>query len=229
MLRLVTYYTPSHYDMCKRFVLLRATEFDEVVASRYSQTCITGAFKESGWNTCMLDKLNCLMAIPADGKPTVYVDADVAIMPGFAEWCRQAVRSMPEDTIAFADDILQACAGVMLYRSTPTVHDWWQLLALMSPVWNLPDQDVIHHLRHQVKQAGGRLPITIGSIPGDIVSNWATVNAPRIPPPWTGESFVVPETCLAWHANWVVGIDLKMQMLERVVTRKTCAETSQPA
>lgn len=229
MLRLVTYHTPSHYEMCRRFVLSRSGEFDQVVARGYSQTCTTGSFKEDGWNTCMLDKLRCLLDVPCDGMPTVYVDADVAIMPGFAAWCRAAIHSLPDDTIAFADDVLQACAGVMLYRSTPTVHDWWQLLALMSPVWNLPDQDVIHHLRHQVKQAGGRLPITIGSIPGNIVSNWATVNAPRIPPPWTGESFVVPDTCLAWHANWVIGVELKLRMLELVVAGKTSHEVPQSA
>lgn len=229
MLRLVTYHTPSHYDMCRRFVLSRADEFAEVVASSYSQTCLTGTFKESGWNTCMLDKLDCLLSLPCDGKPTVYVDSDVAILPGFAAWCASVLSSMPADGVAFADDVVQVCAGVMLFRATPTVHSWWRLLSLMSPVWNLPDQDVIHHLRHQVKQSGGELPVAILQLPGNVVCNWATVNAPQIPAAWTGQQFVVPDTCLAWHGNWVVGIDLKTQMLERVVSRKTSAETPQPS
>lgn len=229
MLRLVTYHTPSHYEMCQRFVLSQANEFSEVVAASYSQTCLTGTFKESGWNTCMLDKLDCLLSLPCDGKATVYVDSDVAIMPGFAAWCAKVIAAMPADAVSFADDVVQLCAGVMLFRSTAVVHEWWRLLSLMSPVWKLPDQDVIDHLRHQVKQSGGRLPVSVGLLPSEIVCNWATVNAPQIPPPWTGEPFVVPDTCLAWHANWVIGIDLKVQMLERVVNRKTSAETPQPA
>jgi hypothetical protein len=54
-----------------------------------------------------------------------------------------------------------------------------------------------------------------------VFCNWATVSTPAVPPPWTGEDFDVPKTCLAWHANWVVGIDRKLEMLGRVVTQET--------
>jgi hypothetical protein len=221
MLRLVTYYTPSHEAMCRRFVLCRSGDFDEVRATAYDQTCPSGAFKSDGWNECMLDKLNALMAVPCDGEPTLYVDADVALMPGIASWCKYAIAKMPADAVAFSDDVIQWCAGVMLFRATEQVRRLWQLLADLSLVWNLPDQDVLHQLRLQAQQTNGRLPITPVTIDAGVVSNWATVNAPAIPHPWDGEPFAVPRSCLAWHANWTVGIERKLRMLERVVLRET--------
>lgn len=222
MLRLVTYYTPSHAEMCRRFVLSRAWGFEERRSTQYDQTCASGSFKSAGWNECMLDKLDCLMRLPIDGQPTVYVDSDVALFPGFHDWCEETLARMPNDAVAFADDIIQWCAGVMLFRSTPVVHRFWQLLADLSRIWNLPDQDVLHQLRMQSEQTGGRLPIQPQVLHRSVVCNWATVNDHDcLPSPWDGEPFVVPRSCLAWHANWTVGIERKQRMLEQVVLRET--------
>jgi hypothetical protein len=217
VLRLVTYYTPTHAAMCQRFVLARAWGFGERRSTEFEQTCPTGSFKSPGWNDCMLDKLRCLMALPEDGMPTVYVDADVALMPGLHDFCEGVFAWLPEDGVAFADDVVQWCAGVMLFRATPAVQGFWRLLADLSPIWNLPDQDIIHQLREQAVQTGGRLPIEPAVLPAGRVCNWATVSSPQIPAPWDGEPFEVPASCVAWHANWTVGVERKMQMLERVV------------
>jgi hypothetical protein len=50
-------------------------------------------------------------------------------------------------------------------------------------------------------------------LPSDRVCNWATLGNRTV---WQGEDFTVPDSCVAWHANWTVGIDAKMQMLSRV-------------
>jgi len=116
-----------------------------------------------------------------------------------------------------SDDVVQWCAGVMLFRSTARVHAWWRLIADLSPIWNLPDQEVIHMLREHARQTGGKLPVPLTLLPSDGVCNWATVNAPTVPSPWDGEPFDVPPTCVAWHANWTVGVERKVTMLERVL------------
>lgn len=221
MLRLVTYYTPTHKAMCERYVLSRAYGFKEVRAVEYGQRCPSGAFKQSGWNASMMDKLDCLMRLPMDGQPTVYVDADVALMPGLHEWAERQFADMDFNGVAMSDDVVQWCAGVMLFRSTARVHAWWRLIADLSPVWDLPDQDVIDQLRRQGEQRSGRLPVDITVLPGDRVCNWATLGNRTV---WAGQPFDVPETCVAWHANWVVGVDAKVEMLRRVVA----GETSNP-
>jgi hypothetical protein len=220
MLRIVSYYTPSHEDMCQRFVMSRADGFDERRFTAFGQTCPTGEFKSAGWNDCMLDKLRCLLALPCDGMPTLYVDADVALMPGLHDWLAAYVDNLAPDEIHFSDDLIQWCAGIMVFRSVAPVLEFFRTVAHMSGVLGLPDQDVIHHLRMWAEQTGGRLPITPKLLPREVFCNWATVNGKPVPP-WDGQPFVVPETCLAWHANWTIGIDNKMRMLERVVMRET--------
>lgn len=221
MLRLVTYSTPSHAAMCERFVLSRAWGFDDRMHTSYDQTCETGAFKSAGWNACMLDKLRTLLAVPVDNNPTLYVDADVALFPHLVQWCRWRQTFLEPDEIAFSDDVVQWCAGIMLFRSTRRVHEFWRTIADLSAAWDLPDQEVIHELRQHTASRNGTFPIKASVLPRDVFCNWATVNAPTVPPPWTGESFDIPKTCLAWHANWVVGVDGKLEMLSRVVTQET--------
>jgi len=218
MLRLVTYYTPSHEAMCQRYVLSRAYGFSEVRSSQFRQTCPSGSFKQPGWEECMLDKLRCLMALPMDGQPALYVDADVALMPGLHDWAVRQLELLPFDGIGMSEDVVQWCAGVMLFRCTPKVHAWWRLVAELSTIWCLPDQDVIDQLRRQCAQRAGVLPVKLSVLDSERVCNWATLGNRD---PWRGQDFEVPPTCVAWHANWVVGVDLKEEMLRRVVLGET--------
>lgn len=217
MLRLLSYATPSHAAMLERYVMPQAVACDDVRICKFEQTCPTGAFKHDGWNECMLDKLRALLSLPTDGMPTVYVDADVAILPGFVCWADEYAAGLGPHDIAFSDDVIQWCAGVMVFHATTQVREFWQLVFHLANCWNAPDQDVIHTLRVQCEERKGRLPIRPLVMPGDIVSNWATINAPTVPAPWDGEPFTVPSACLAWHANYTVGVGRKTAMLEHVV------------
>jgi hypothetical protein len=217
-MRLVTYYTPTHKAMCEQFVLSRAARFSDVRATQYRQRCPTGSFKGEGWNDCMLDKLDCLMRLPMDGEPTLYVDSDVVLLPGLAAWAERQIATQGFDEIAMSDDVVQWCAGVMLFRSTSRTHAFWRLIADLSPIWNLPDQDVIHQLRMQCEQMHGELPVPISVLPSDKVCNWATLGNRTV---WAGESFDVPAGCVAWHANWCIGVEPKVEMLRRVAARET--------
>lgn len=219
MLRLATYYTPTHRGMCERFVMSRAEGFSEIVFREYDQKCPAASFKQQGWNACMLDKLDMLMRLPQDGVPTLYADADVCLLPGLAEWCSERIRQMEFHEIAYSDDVVQWCAGVMLFRSTACTHAWWRLVADMAVLLDQPDQDVIHVLRANAK----RLPVPMTVMPGDRVANWATLGNRT---PWSGEPFAVPETAVAWHANWCIGVEPKMQMLEYVAETARVAGVS---
>jgi hypothetical protein len=81
-------------------------------------------------------------------------------------------------------------------------------------LWNGPDQDVVHNMRIHWEQSQGVFPVAPWVFAGHRVSNWATINHPTIPQPWNGEPFRVPETCVAWHANWTIGVENKWAMLE---------------
>jgi len=222
--------------MCRRFVLDRAAGFDRVIAREYpEQVCASAAFKADGWNDAMLQKLDAILSLPVDGSPVVYVDADVCLkshgrdtfyeamvmnLLGIADWCEQRA-------ILFSDDIIQWCCGVMGFWATPEVMQFWRTVRTLAEAWNLPDQDVIHQLRVQVQQTEGKFPLVPATIARHLVSNWATVHHPTVPAPWSGEPFKVPDTCVAWHANWTIGVENKWAMLEEA-RRQMDAETDSP-
>ena len=222
MLRLATYYTPSHREMCERFVLSRAAGFSDVIAREYPQKCPSGSFKQDGWNACMDDKLDLLMRLPMDGTPTLYVDSDVILLPGLAAFVEERVRVMQFNDLHYSDDVVQWCAGVMLFRSTNKLYQWWRLVADLSQVWDLPDQDVIHQLRQQAAARNGRLPVPMATLPQESVANWATIGNRDV---WSGQQFTVPDSCVAWHANWTIGVEMKMQMLSMVAETYASRQT----
>jgi hypothetical protein len=222
--RLLTYYTDTHAEMCQRFVVDRATGFD-AIAKHYPQRCETGAFKSEGWNECMLDKLDAILSLPNSDEPVVYVDSDVVLLPGFHEYATKMGSIVTEaNYVLMSDDVIQLCAGIMVFRMSQRTRWFFEVVARLSPMWNLPDQDVIANLRMQADQSGGRLPVSLACMDPDKVCNWATVCRPTVPQPWQGESFVVPETCVAWHANWTIGVDRKMDMLTKVVEQVEARE-----
>jgi hypothetical protein len=212
-MRLISFYTPSHKEMYEKHVHPCAGEFDNVHVYEADQKCPSASFKQLGWNECMNDKIAAILSAPEDGQLTLYVDADVRLRPGVRGLMEALASEIGVDgrTIAFSDDVVQWCAGVMLFRSTPTITRWWQMVETLTDAWNSPDQEVIHSLRLQAEGRAGRLPIEPKVIPGDIVSNWATIGHQTV---WAGESFDVPPTCYAWHANWTIGVEAKNVMLE---------------
>ena len=82
-MRLVSFYTPSHKAMFDEYVAPRTSDFDEVVVAEVSQKGPRASFKKAGWNECMVDKIDTLLSLPDDGKPTLYVDADVVMTAGW--------------------------------------------------------------------------------------------------------------------------------------------------
>ena len=226
MLRLLTYTTPSHAAMCKRFVLDRASGFGDVICGEYPQTCKSGRFKQPGWNECMNDKLHALLRLPTDDVRTVYVDSDVILLDGFAEFVADKFDNMKTNEIAFADDIVQWCCGVMLFRSTKRLRKFFKAVAYVSKMLAAPDQDIIHFFR----QNSPKLPLPVSVLDRQKVCNWATVSSVDTAEGseafvaeikksgclWEGQQIVAPDQMVAFHANFCVGVEAKMLMLSQI-------------
>lgn len=212
-MRLVSFCTPSHKDMLEEFVMPVAGDFDTVVVGIAPQRCPSAAFKQEGWNECMVDKIDTLLSLPTDDKPTVYVDADVLLTKDSRSWFEAYAKSIDRDSVHYADDSVQWCAGVMVFHATERVAIWWRVVREMSIIWNVQDQDAIHSLRVQSEERGGPLPVNMGVLPGSAVANWATLGNRSV---WDGEPFTPPDGFVAWHANWTIGVQRKLEMLRAV-------------
>ena len=226
MLRLITYTTPSHAEMCKRFVLDRASGFGDVICGEYPQTCKSGRFKQPGWNACMDDKLHALLRLPTDDVRTVYVDSDVILLDSFADFVAEKFDTMKTNELAFADDIVQWCCGVMLFRSTKRLRKFFKAVAYVAKMFAAPDQDIIHFFR----QNSPKFPLPVSVLDREKVCNWATVSSVDTAEAkatfgvevlkhgclWEGQQIVAPDQMVAYHANFCVGVEAKMLMLSQI-------------
>jgi hypothetical protein len=178
------------------------------------QTCETAQFKQPGWNACTADKFRWLSTLEPDGEPILFVDADVLILPGLAEWCAGTARAMPDNVILFGDDKVQLCTGVMLFKKDQRVLDWFKFCYDFCTVMDQNDQDGLHLIGHIARQTGVvRLPVALQTMANDVICNWASLGNTTT---WDHEQIQPPSTMLLWHANWCVGVENKTAMLETV-------------
>lgn len=211
-----TYYTPSHAAMAQRYVLDRvhvAGFGGCIVHAEEHQLCESAQFKRTGWNQATAQKYEFLASLPCNGRPILFVDADVALFPGLAEWCDEHLDARMPGWIGYGDDIVQWCTGVMLFRCTKPVLQWFRFCHQFCLLMGENDQDGLHILRAN----GKKLPVEPDVLPGSHVCNWATLGHMQ---PWQGEEINPPSSCMAWHANWCVGVQAKSDMLAQVTRGK---------
>jgi hypothetical protein len=211
-----TYATPSHVPMAKRFVLDRmelAGFCGSVVWFEEEQQCESATFKRTGWNAATSRKYRWLASLPEEDRPILFVDADVALFPGLAAWCERCLDDRFPGWIGHGDDIVQLCTGVLLFRSTREVLQWFDFCSKFCELIEENDQDGLHILKTNAKA----MPVQCETLPGNRVTNWATLGHMH---PWQGEPIDVPDTTLAWHANWCVGVEAKTRMLTEVTSGK---------
>lgn len=215
---IATYFTPSHTDMANRFVLSRTASagFGGVVCfADELQVCESGVFESPGFREASAEKLRFLGSMPADGRAMLFVDADVVLFPGLADWCEATLADKPTNWIGLQDDIAQWCTGVILFRRTREVLDWFMFVYRACVFANLNDQNGWHELRN----AATNWPVRCETLPHDVISNYAWVTGAS--GLWNGQKFTLPDNCLLWHANWCLGLERKMQMLEQVASLET--------
>jgi hypothetical protein len=215
---IATYCSPSHADMANRFVLgtmQRAGFGGVVLCAEEQQLCPSGVFEAAGFREASAEKLRFLASMPADDRPLLFVDADVVLFPGLAEWCESTLEHKPDNWIGLQDDVVQWCTGVLLFRRTRPVLEWFRFVHDLCLFCNMNDQAGWHSLRMSAQN----WPVQCEAMPHDVISNYAWVTGGK--DVWDGQRFTLPDGCRLWHANWCVSVDRKTHMLEQVLASET--------
>lgn len=225
-MKLITYASPSHREMCERFVIANGERagFKSCEMFTAEQLCESGKYNSPGFAEQMWLKLRCLAEIPISER-ICYVDADCLLMPGLHDWCENWLSDRDRLTIGFGNDVAELCMGTIVFEQSAETIQWWRFLYQLAWMTKLHDQAALHGLRENSKQ----VPVNLDVLPNDVFANWAT-HGEHSQKTWKGEELIVPDGVLCWHANFCVGIEDKIRMLEiveRVVnkTRLTIART----
>ena len=209
---LVTYSSPSHREMCDRFVLSRAglAGFgdDSVILFEDRQVCESATYNKKGFSDQTAGKIGSLATLPV-GERYLYVDADCCLFPGLAKWCNTKLT----DVVYFSDDLSQYCCGVMLWTQTEQTQRLFQLVAELTLIVEYHDQNIMNWLYNNA--AANKFPVRVAKIARAVVANYATILGEQ--QAWGGQDFEVPRSVKIFHANYCVGVENKTQLLEKAL------------
>jgi len=209
-MRLLTFFSASHQAMAARQVFPARDQFDDFIPLASEQVCPTAVYMSPGWNEVNRNKILALSRLPADGGLDFFVDADVVVGHSLRPWLQDQASRQPGSFILFGRDAGDTwCPGVILYRRTPQVLQWFSAMHYFCQLLDTNDQDGIAILRGATRCH----PFFIGLLDPAVICNLASLGYTR---PWQGEGFIVPQTCRLWHANYTLGVDQKNQMLNLV-------------
>lgn len=199
-MNIYTIYSDSHEEMLLRYLLpsLPSGYGRSITVKKVNQYCASGSFYSSGWADMCREKVIYFLDICKRemGNTFLFTDADVQF---FSDPIEPLLIELGDFDIACQDDIHQFCSGLFVCRANDAT------LALFHAIlegYENEDQFTLNKYLHLVnhKKLSHRFFNVAHSIGG----------------PWSGSDFNIPEDIIAHHANWTVGVENKIKLLDLV-------------
>lgn len=202
-MRVYTLFTPSHKGLYEDYFLKTLPdEFELHATELFEQECPTGSFYHEGWDKICYRKVELFVAACEEsmGEHFFYCDVDVQF---FGNVVDLLVREIGDFDIACQDDVTAYCSGVFVCKAS---HTTLAMFKAMKRNYNKEDQTTLNEHLHmcQHKKLSPAF-FTYGHV------------AAR---PWSGERFRVPENVLLHHANFVIGVENKKQIMDYTREKK---------
>jgi len=197
--------------VAEHFLPSVSTDFD-VVLRRHDQVCPTGTYCSEGWRSATLNKIPLILeAIESEREPFVFSDVDVRFYDFKADDLDREMQSIggffPD--LRCQSDAGTACSGFMMIRPGPASRELFQLVGQFMRASDVhSDDDQVALNKYALPAMGDRIK----------ASQLSTTRYWNIGPDWDGGD--PPPTMLVHHANWVVGVERKMTLLDVVRSKK---------
>jgi|GEM_PF-2679767 len=242
-IKMYTYFSETHREMLDQFFLPSVPESFEVVVNRFDQRCSSGEYLSCGWVKAMAKKVEIIRGAidsvrQSDGPDFfVYSDCDIRFFSDLSENITSMMSSY--DYIAMDDEIY--CHGFMAIRADDRAAFMWEWVAeniekyqCDQPTGNafikeheratklnrwipsvIQNQQTRRHMR-----VG---PIRFGMFPRIQYFNYMHLGTND--PLWDGKrpinlSGEQLDKMMMMHANFTVGVENKLRMLEDIGQQK---------
>jgi hypothetical protein len=200
-----TFYSETHKVFLPWFNTIKEVEPDvDVEYLEVTQTCPSGEFAEEGWNKTMADKVEyVLSAFDHPDEYFIYSDLDVQFF--------QPITPLAQKVLAKHDIVFQndsngvRCAGFFYCRKTESTKKLFQkTLEIIGK--HRDDQPAIHEIL-----TNELVDVKTAFLPPQFFTFGAFYQH------WNGQQvFPLPKGIVVHHANWVIGIDNKLKLLQAV-------------
>src|SRR5271157_3683203 len=200
--RIYACYSPSHKPLLDRHFLPSIPEGFDVVLRRVDQLCPTGVYMSDGWGATMRNKIQLILeGIDRETEPFVFSDVDVRFYnfkpSDLDENMKPNDGATPDLKCQW--DAGQYSVGFMFIRPCEATKRIFTMVAEQSMKFN-SDQQAFN---------GFALPHMKEKINVSFLSQdryWNISSSISCP----------PANLAVHHGNFVVGIDLKMQLMDSI-------------
>lgn len=208
-MKILTCFTPSHKVFVDQFYQSLPKEDLHVIYETFDQECPTGEFAEEGWNKTTARKFEFLlseMSKMPEGEVFTFSDIDIQF---FQPLAHLAMRATAEYDIVFQNDYYgHACTGFFFVRNNAKTRAFFKEALTVIPD-HRDDQAAVNHLlgigTHDA------LGLKYALLPVEFFTFGCFFKH------WDGEdNFPIPDQIVMHHANWVKGIDKKLELLKTV-------------
>jgi hypothetical protein len=231
--KLYTHVTPSHEVLLDQFLLPSAGEF--YVEVRRGPQRSQGVFGCDDWCRSMRDKARAMLAAAEECAGDVFVWADVDVQ-FFGPVADLLIELLGDYDLACQHEAQPQtlCAGFFVARANPRIRALLQTVADFEngDGRDSSDQAVLNRIKNRVRWTTlpsrhfwtiGHLDKPVRRVIGKLESGWEDLLSQH-----------VPATIYMHHANYIVGIDRKLRVMEAVrrwvaLAREEAAGESAPS
>jgi len=221
MIKLLTFYSDTHLELYENYFLKSYNKFltneFNLKTKHIPQISSTGEYGKEGFEETMIEKIKFIIENINlnDPLPLVFADCDVNFLNSFKT---DIVKELQNFDIKFQlnHPSGELCAGFFIAKQNSKVLQFFEAVLTNltdSLVDNtlppgLSDQNIINYFYKNLSSED----INIGSL---CPKKYYTV-IHSIKDRWTNQEFTPPSEMLVHHANWVVGIDKKIELMEYI-------------
>ena len=213
-IKLYCMFTPQFEVLLKDYFLPSLQDDFEVVVREFPEECPSGLFRSKGWNLVMLHKLELLKEAVKEhwgGRVFFYSDIDIIFL--------KPVLSRCLDLLKGCDFLVQQgwprnalCAGFFVMRGNEkTLRLICEAEYLVQQDLETSDQTALNQV---VQQMQGEIDWKF--LPAEEFPNGRRVLSSLAKSYSQSSEIALPPSIYLFHANCCIGLDLKIDFLQRV-------------
>lgn len=205
-MKVYTFYSESHSVLYELFSksILETNPGLEIETDTLPQEG-SGSFMEEGWEKTMNKKVDQIIRACEIGEIFIHSDCDVFF---FRNIEKEILDELGNFDIAFQDDgIVGMCMGFFICKPSPIVTELFKEVKSILPRFQGHDQNALNSIisKYPIKYKRlSRLFFNYGQFGKGV---------------WNGESFSVDPNILILHANWTIGVENKVKLIDHVSSK----------
>ena len=200
-MKLITFYTPSHEPLARRLLASCVGEYR--IATAVAEQRGKGVYHTHGWRATVLEKIKAIRREATEDF--LFADPDVVFLRPSVERIRGEWRDL--------DCVFQFnranCTGLFAMRSNAGC------LRLLDRCIAELASDLENEARGDQAAMNRLLPssgVRYGKLSG-LFANPYTLTGGK----WNGKELELPPETIAFHANWTVGVESKIRLIDMVL------------